>query len=588
MLKAEQVLKVLKKYGFYSLNRAPYLYQNGNELGVYFVWPNKHYGNLERVLCFEDEKTLEEEVYKYWWYITNKDKVTLEIEFDNYEIVSPKVTYKHKETVLTKELMKNFYENKNEFVDQKEVIKKRQLMRTANILIAILKEKFKLQTNTYFKVEEMSEELKALTNTYYQRLKEYNKDTGEVPSTCELLVTEEDESDALVETLNQELQAIDTIEDLRTYINTLFTYLSELEANDVHLQNVYLLKRYPYEIVDMKKKIALLEEAIKTKKKRFKSKADVMALLLAIDNQSECKKMIGIDVYVEREKSQILQKYQNRESIDENVLGDYLVNFEKLDIPVPDMIQSTLVEEFSNEEMYQSLESAYQKLSDKEKSACFVAASYLKDCLNILIAKNAQYDATIHDVISKLILSNQMDLFNDAFVTLDNYINTKIRVKYFSVLNINSFESFLESLIEVIRILDKINISLDKSFSGYYNNKEKGIIPLHLKNIYNYNNNKFSYIVTVLPKIPLYYSPVSIVKVVDILENVELVERDNEMIFLLKNKISIKTQQEKVMVVKYEKENLIKRKDYNLVSSVKEKNRCIYYVDMLYNKETEA
>ena len=39
------------------------------------------------------------------------------------------------------------------------------------------------------------------------------------------------------------------------------------------------------------------------------------------------------------------------------------------------------------------------------------------------------------------------------------------------------------------------------------------------------------------------------------------------------------------MVVKYEIENVIKRKDYNLVSKIQEKNRCIYYEDVIYNKE---
>ena len=257
-------------------------------------------------------------------------------------------------------------------------------------------------------------------------------------------------------------------------------------------------------------------------------------------------------------------------------------------IVVPDMVQNTFVEEFDQEDLYKCLQESYEKLSDSEKSACFVASSYLRDCLNVLIVKNAQYDASINDVISKLILSNQMDLFNEAFVTLDHYVNTKIRIKYFSVLNINSFEAFLKSLIEVIRILEQINMHLEKSFSGYYNNKEKGIIPLHLKNIYNYNSSKFSYVVTLLPKVPLYYSPVSIVKVVDILENTELVERENETIFLLKNKISIKTKPDKAMVVKYEIDHFIKRKDYNLVSTVKEKNKAIYYEDMVYNKESEA
>lgn len=170
MLKKEQILKILKKYGFYSLNRAPYLYQNKEDAGVYFVWSNKHYGNLERVLYFQEEESLEEEVFKYYWYLNHKSKLTIEVEFDNYEVLNPTVFYKYNGTVLTSQLMKNFNESKDNFEDPKEVLKKKQLLRTANILILVLKEKFKNQNETYNKVEEMSEKLKKLTNTYNKKL----------------------------------------------------------------------------------------------------------------------------------------------------------------------------------------------------------------------------------------------------------------------------------------------------------------------------------------------------------------------------------------------------------------------------------
>ena len=583
MLKAEQILKILKKYGFYSLNRAPYLYQNGNELGVYFLLPTKHYGTLERILYFQEASIVEEEIYKYWWYTTNKDKLPVSLELDNFETINPKIIYKYKDTILTRELMQHFYENKDFLITPNEVIKKNQLLRTAQLMIQIVKEKFKLQTETYFKVLEKAEELRNVTNEYHKRLNVLKNEKVQILENCEVLMADQDESEALVDTLQQELNGLDTTPKIREFINTLFAYLLQLEISDAHLQNMYLLNRYPYEIADIKKKIVVLDEALKNKKKLFKIKADVLLNLEKIDTSSECNKMISIESYMEKEKSQIIQKYQNRYTIDENVLGDYLINFENLTIEIPPMIQNTMIEEFAREDFYKDIRDSYAKLSNKEKSACFVASSYLKDCLNILILKNAQYDVNLNDVISKLILSNQIDLFNDAFVTLDHYFNTKIRVKYFSILNTNSFELFLESLIEVIRILEKINIGLDKSFSGYYNSKEKGIIPLHLKNIYN--TNKFAYVANLLPKVPLYYSPTSIVKVVDVLENTELVERKNETIFLLKNKINIKTQPEKVMVVKYEIENVIKRKDYNLVSKIQEKNRCIYYEDVIYNKE---
>lgn len=586
MLKKEQVLEILKKYGFYSLNRAPYLYQTKDEIGVYFIWPNKHYGNLERVLCFDDVEKLEEEVYKYWWYFSNKDKVALEVEFDNYEVLSPRIIYKHKGTILTSELMKKFYESQKSFADPKEILKRKQLTRTANILILILKEKCKSQNATYIKVTEMAEELKKLNNTYNRKLKQYQNEKGEFPESYELLMDDQDESEKLVHNLQDELSSLETESQIREFITTMFTYLSDLETSESHLQNVYLLNRYPYEIEDMKKKISILDSAIKSKKKLFKNKQDPLSALKEIENNSPCKKMVNINVYVEKERKQILEKYQNRENIDENVLGDYLVNFEKLNIEVPPIIQSNSLEEIEGKELFEKLKTMYSKLNKKEKSACFVATSFLKDCLNILIEKDSIHELKVSDVISKLILANQIDLFNEAFTILDTYINAKVRVKYFSILNINTFENFINSLIDCIRTLNNMNMNMDKVIHGYYTekDKEKGMVNFHLKNIYNYKN-KNSYIATLMPKTPLYYSPVNIVKQLDIIESTELVERENDTIFLLRNKVNIETKSGKIIVAKFEKEKVLNKKEYIVVTEMKEKNHCNYYEDRIYNKE---
>lgn len=585
MLKKEQVLEILKKYGFYSLNRAPYLYQTKDEIGVYFIWPNKHYGNLERVLCFNTIEELEEEVFKYWWYFSNKEKVALEVEFDNYETISPHVIYKYKNTILTSEIMRKFEEMRKNFADPKEILKRKQLLRTANILILVLKEKCKTQHEIYLKINQMGEELKKLNNTYQRKLKQYQNEKEEIIESYELLMDDNDETEKVVHHLQDELSSLETEKEIREFINMLFTYLSDLETSESHLQNVYLLNRYPYEIEDMKKKIAILDTAIKSKKKLFKSKQNPLEAIKEIESNSPCKKMVNINIYIEKERKQIIEKYQNREEINENVLGDYLVNFENLNIPLPEIIQSNVLEEIEKEELLEKLKTMHSKLSKKEKSACYVATSFLKDCLNILIEKDTIHELNISDVISKLILSNQMDLFNDAFTTLDNYINAKVRVKYFSILNINTFENFISSLIDTIRTLNNINMKLEKVLHGYYLEKEKGIINFHLKNIYNYKT-KNSYLVTLMPNAPLYYSPINIVKQLDIIESTELVERENDTIFLVRNKINIETKNSKITVVKYEKEKVMNKKEYIVVTEMKEKNRCNYYEDRIYNKET--
>lgn len=585
MLQKEQILSILKKYGYYSLNRAPYLYQEEQieKLGIYFVWPHKHYGNLERVLFFETVEEVEEEVYKYWWFQTNKEKYNLYVEFDSYETLHPCVSYIYKGTTLTVDIIREFREDHPAFINPKETIKKRQLLRTASILILILQEKIKVQNEMYWKVVELSDTLKSLQSEYKSKLSLYKRGIKIEIENFALEKDDEDESEKLLKKLHEEMDALENMDEIRTFINTLFQYLVNLETSTSTIQNAYLYNRYPYEIEDLKKKIAILDDALNTKRKLFQAKQDVFQLLSSVDSLSESKKMVNLDVFIEKEQTQIKEKYGNREKIDENVLGDYLVSFEKLNISLPPIIEDKFYEEFDKEDLYNSLKTTFEDLSEKEKSACFVASSFLRECLILLMEKHSETELNINDVINKLILDNRIHLFNDAFTTLDYYINAKIRVKYFGIIKMKTFETFMISLVEVIQILKDLRLRLSKTFYGYYVDRDKAIVNLYLKNIIQLNK-KSAYIARFMPNVPLYYSPVSIIRQLDIMNNNELVERTTDTIFLLKDMVNIKTSDNKTLVVKYEKDKVVKE-DCVIVRSLKEKSRCCYYEDMIYNKE---
>ena len=252
MLQKEQILSVLKKYGYYSLNRAPYLYQEEQteKLGIYFVWPNKHYGNLERALFFETVEEVEEEVYKYWWFQTNKEKYNLYVEFDSYETLHPCVSYIYKGTTLTIDIIREFREDHPAFINPKETIKKRQLLRTASILILILQEKIKVQNEMYWKVVELSDTLKSLQSEYKSKLSLYKRGIKIEIENFALKKDDEDESEKLLKKLHEEMDALENMEEIRTFINTLFQYLVNLETSTSTIQNAYLYNLYPYEIED--------------------------------------------------------------------------------------------------------------------------------------------------------------------------------------------------------------------------------------------------------------------------------------------------------------------------------------------------
>lgn len=588
MLKKEDILKVLKKYGFYSLNRAPYLYQNEGQLGVYFVWPNKQYGHLERVSYFEDEASVEEAIFKYWWFINHKDQYPITVEFDDYEIVHPNIIYKYKNCVLTVEEMKTFSEFLETYVDPKEELIRKQLSRTVTILLSLLKEKYKEQNETFSKVTEYSENLRMLTNTFYQKLKEYQKDKVEEKFESEVLIDTLDDSEEVVKRLEEEFKTLSSFDEIRDFINTLAHCIKELDFSEAHFQNVYLLNRYPYEIQDITKKIEVLNQQLKMRKKLFKGKKDTLEELELIDDTSECKKMMSVEFFIENEMKRVQKKYETKKDVSEEFLGDYLVSFLESSISLPPAIHlEGTVEEIDKKRLIATVKKSYEKLSDTEKSACFVAScAILRECLHVLMSLGALNEININETISKIIINQKIELFNTAYQTLDYYTNAKLRVKYFSILKMNSFETFMLSLVDVARVLKKIEFKIDKSFFAYFTNIDKEVIPLYLKNVF-YSSHKTSYIGIVHPETPFYYSPVEIVSKIDILDNTELLERESDTIFLLKDKIEVQRKPDKLVVVKYEKEKLEHNKDYAIVLQMKEKSRCNYIENRIYKKQGE-
>ncbi len=588
MLKKEDILKVLKKYGFYSLNRAPYLYQSDGRLGVYFVWPNKQYGHLERVSYFEDEASVEEAIFKYWWFTNNKDQYCITVEFDDYEIVNPTIIYKYKNCILTVEEMRNFSAFLEQYVDPKEELIRKQLSRSVTILLSLLKEKYKEQNETFSKVTEYSENLRTLTNTFYQKLKEYQRDKKEEALESEVLIDTHDDSEEVIKRLEEEFKMLTGFDEIRDFINTLAHCIKELDFSEAHFQNVYLLNRYPYEIQDVTKKIEVLNQQLKMRKKIFKSKKDALEELESIDHTSECNKMIPVELFIETEKKKVQEKYDLIKEVSEEFLGDYLATFLESQITLPPAIHvEGTIEEIDKKRLIATVKKAYEKLSETEKSACFVAScAILRECLHVLMSLGALNEININETISKIIVNQKIDLFNTAYQTLDYYTNAKLRVKYFSILKMNSFETFMLSLVDVARVLKKIEFKIDKSFFAYFTNIDKEVIPLYLKNVF-YSSHKTSYIGIVHPETPFYYSPVEIVSKIDILDNTELLERESDTIFLLKEKIDVQRKPDKLVVVKFEKERLEHNKDYTVILQMKEKSRCNYIENVIYKKQGE-
>ena len=64
----EVLQKILYKYGFYSLNKEPFLYVKNNEIGISFSFKDPFYGELTRIFLPKSIEEAEDFLAKYSWY----------------------------------------------------------------------------------------------------------------------------------------------------------------------------------------------------------------------------------------------------------------------------------------------------------------------------------------------------------------------------------------------------------------------------------------------------------------------------------------------------------------------------------------
>ena len=182
---------------------------------------------------------------------------------------------------------------------------------------------------------------------------------------------------------------------------------------------------------------------------------------------------------------------------------------------------------------------------------------------------------------------NLIKKFDEAFKSLDNYLNTNIRLKYLNLVKIDSFENFIMSLVKILYILTELNTKLEVAFKGYCDYQDKEIIFINLK-MFGYLNKEKCFITEVMPNVLVNYSPIQIVKPVDILDNKELEVKDNNVIFVLRKNIKIDNSKNVKKIVYFEKDKIINKQNYDIITDMKIKGDCTYYEDKIYSFESEG
>lgn len=456
MKSREKLLELLSRYGFETKYNDPFLYEQDGKYGLVYRFSHAFYGLLTRVLFLDNENEILEFLYQYWWYKKYGEEFDVMVELDDYEILEIIPKFKLGDRVLTSKDMKNMLLDPDElYKDEKNMKLYQRYLRTANILIQIMREKIKTQNDTQRNVIELDNELKRQENEFLQLFNRYQKDNKPLH-----VIKKDEENFSLpheIDDLTLQLEWFskhESMSELKEFIDSLWQSLLSLETSKQYLEHKYLLVKLPLDLEDVRKKKAYMEFVFNRKKGLFSKKEQVIDSLKKIEESSESKKIVSMKDYIKNEVQRLKDKYSIISEMDYTTLGDYLNEFDNLGIQVPFDLKEVVIKKYTYSKFVQQLEDIYQSLSREEQQSLSIYHSFLEPICDVIM--NYVTDRHFEEEIERFLEERYANDLQDAMRVLSDPENVFVRMKQMKLLSLSSRSSFCKSLIQVVKTVASI------------------------------------------------------------------------------------------------------------------------------------
>lgn len=414
----EDLLKLLNKYGFYSFRKEPFIYEGKDGIGFSYSFKDPFYGQLTRLFLPNSLVEAEEFLAKYYWYKKYGDTYSVFLVLDDYTSAHPniRIEYQGKDMSLT-DLNQLFIESKEKKEKDKAYLRK--VKRTLLLLLEVLKEKLRLQNQTYHN-------LLKLTNNYIDKENEFQEKWARYQKKgFEPLKHVEAENfdfavDYSLQDYENEIRRNEDIDSLEALVGSLVDMIYHLEIDEGYLQNKYELIKIPLQIQVLKRKIQVLDDYLSRKKALFGRKEDDLdQMILDVEQESTLQNIVSFEHYKSNEEKRIEEKYTVIPDLDIRTVGDFLVEFDNLKVSEPILVDA-INENVSFEMVMENLERDYANLSREEQDR-LLAYYYLLKQVD---------DQSLEHFIS----------------LLNNPNNIMMKIKYFKDIDCSSVEGCLRSI----------------------------------------------------------------------------------------------------------------------------------------------
>ncbi len=474
MLDFDTALDLMNKYGYTSISVHPFIYQNGDTIGVCYTYNDEEYGLLERIAIFNSPTEFEEFLKEYNWVQTNGKLNHVRMILDNYESINPKVMFLRNEKIMVegemfdieaydaKENMRGSMDPASKVVYEcgdlllvYNEIKNRQLQYLKN-LIALknsLRKKYydlQLEVDKYNKVK-VDRDLKLLPDY---------ADCG-IDETLEI---------ALKDKYNIYVVNKPSYEEAVEFLKEIWDLCLNLELNTKYYEAQKVETDIRNEIKVVDQKLTLMRNYNDELKPLFG--VDLIGKFRKINRDcGAVSSQISIE-YINDQMASVNRKYSYFDKLDVLYTSDYLreaiqnSNYADLAIKYAKGASYEVVSKYRTplNDVVADLSIQYRDKLDIAEQSILVLYNnpkYRLLCNSILNIADFE-DLPINKVTKKLsgikgFSKLKSECYDSVKRRIDDPVNQRIKASLFSNFDFTSFETFIGSLVNLLKKLKNVN-----------------------------------------------------------------------------------------------------------------------------------
>lgn len=473
MLDINTAVDLMKKYGYTSTTVPPYIYKNGDTIGICYTFVDDKFGLLERVAIFRSSQEMDDFLKKYQWFKKNGKDNNVTMFLDDYSSPSPNIIYYRNGHIMASDEMFNLEKYDDLEIQKKELNEIDRYILEASELISYyneFKEK-KLEFYNNLKILKSDKrkkyyELQLLVDKYNNGVFDRKILDEDVDTSNEGININMER--AIKERLSQYKGSLPSKKEAIDFIFEVWNLCKNLELNTIFYKRVIEEDYVKAEIDLANKKKEFMDELLKTNKS-FIFKKNLVKSFKKIDDEFYINRKLLGDDFVDKCLSNVELKYSSFDKLDVLKVSEYLKeslinnNYDELISKyaiVTEVVEKKIL--YDQNKIIGDIKNKFNTLTPIEQNSLILYFSSFKELFNIILEIPNYNNIEISEVVKQLNLSNNFTAlsktcYENCKIALSLDTNKDYQKSIFANYDFSTLETFIKSCIETINILVKID-----------------------------------------------------------------------------------------------------------------------------------